>query len=120
MDLAFLSHKFLYKYNTPASAKGRCHIAVSELADYFRSIGEINFKVYNVRVRGVGKYHILLKKDGLWFDPTGVQYGQPQRVFSDKNIPKIYKPNKQLNPDRFTIRGGVVVQVRKHKRTVGG
>ena len=95
------AQKYLDDYPLPGDAFGQCDEFATKLADYFRSIGEDNFEVYGFLVNGKSS-HIILKKDGIWYDPTGLQFGQPMKVFTDETMPAIYKILKKLDNAQYT------------------
>jgi len=93
--------QFLDNYPVPEVAAGQCDEFATMLADVFRSIGEDNFEVYGLLVNGKSS-HIVLKKDGVWYDPTGIQFGQPLKVFTDETMPPIYQIHKKLDNRQYT------------------
>ena len=93
--------QFLDNYPVPEVAAGQCDEFATMLADVFRSIGEDNFEVFGLLVNGKAS-HIVLKKDGIWYDPTGIQFGQPLKVFTDETMPPIYKIHKKLDNRQYT------------------
>ena len=95
------AQKYLDDFPLPGDATGQCDEFARELADFFRSIGEHNFEVFGFLVNGESS-HIVLKKDGIYYDPTGIQFGQPMKVFTDETMPAIYKILKKLDNAQYT------------------
>ena len=95
------AQKYLDDYPLPGEAAGQCDEFAAKLADYFRSIGENNFQVYAFLVNGKSS-HIVLKKDGVYYDPTGIQFGQPLKAFTDQTMPAIYQILKKLDNRQYT------------------
>ena len=95
------AQKYLDDYSLPGDAAGQCDEFATKLADYFRSIGENNFEVFAFLVNGQSS-HIVLKKDGVYYDPTGIQFGQPLKVFTDETMPAIYQVWKVLDNRQYT------------------
>ena len=95
------AQKYLDDYPHPGDAAGQCDEFAATLADYFRSIGENNFEVYAFLVNGKSS-HIVLKRDGVYYDPTGIQFGSALKVFTDETMPSMYKVWKKLDNAQYT------------------
>lgn len=82
-------------YDTPEKAKGKCHEAADKLIRHFKAEGRNDYKIHSFRVlneqgQPVALNHVVVSLDGVYYNPTYLQFPGSKKVFTEEDKPKNY------------------------------